>query len=482
MNSLQSEFVNLSGGLLVCAAGGLAAVISLFRLKNRDFTLLNFGLFAFLYGLRKLVETSTLKTFVGVPFTLPYFHGLLTYVLVIPISAFLVNIFGRGLYNSMVWVFRSAIVYAIAAITYDLFRPGPLTDVAIYRPLVVVWAAIWILNLLRSRKQRDIELHVMQVVFLTTFMFLVIDQLLSMGVLSWEFRLELPGFGVLFLGLGFVAVHHFLVNERKLYSIEQEIEIARRIQESNLPATINLPRGIDIAAKYVPMSTVAGDFYDFQTINPTGVGILIADVSGHGVGAALIGSMLKVCFASQAPHVADPAHVLTEINRILQGKMKDSFVTACSLFIDFENEIIRYSIAGHPPPFLQSKSTSTLMRLTRAGTILGPFPETVYENEELHFTKGDRLVLYTDGLVETKGKTGELYGDDRLEALIKAHSGDSAEFSANQIVEQVIKWSGRSGVGALDDDLTLIVADVLTERLAPIVRTEEDQALHVTLA
>ena len=482
MNSLQSDFVNTSAGLLVCAAGALAAVISLFRLKNRDFTLFNFGLFAFLYGLRKLAETSTLKTLVVVPFAIPYFHGLLTYAIAIPISAFLVNIFGRGLYNSMAWVFRSTIVYALAAIVYDLLRPGPLTDVGIYRPLVVVWAAVWIVNLLLSRKQRDIELRVIQVVFVTTLMFLVIDQLLSMGVLSWEFRLEQPGFGVLFIGLGFVAVHHFLVNERKLHSIEQEIEIARRIQESNLPATINLPGGIDIAAKYVPMSTVAGDFYDFQTTNSGGVGILIADVSGHGVGAALIGSMLKVCFASQAPHIADPAHVLTEINRILQGKMKDSFVTACCLFIDFEKEIIRYSIAGHPPPFLQSKSNPELKRLTRAGTILGPFPDTVYENEELHLAKGDRLVLYTDGLVETKGKTGELYGDDRLEALIKAQSGHSAEFTASQIVERVIKWSGRSGVGALDDDLTLIVADVLTEHLAPIARTEEDEAVHVTPA
>jgi sigma-B regulation protein RsbU (phosphoserine phosphatase) len=462
MNTLESEFLNISTGLLVCAGGLLASLVAVFRLKNRDFTLLNFGLFAFIYGLRRLVDTSTMQTLVGIPFTVPYFHGLLTYALVIPFSAYLVDIFGRGFYNSMVWVFRSAIVYTVAATAYDLLRPGPLTDVAIYRPLAVVWAIVWIANLLVSRRRRDLELRVLQVVFLTTLVFMLIDQLISMGVLTWAIQLEQPGFAVLFLGLGFVAVHHFFVNERKLHSMEQEIEIARRIQQSNLPGSIDFPKGATIAARYVPMSTVAGDFYDVQTKDETGAGILIADVSGHGVGAALIGSMLKVCFATQAPHVADPARVLTEINLALQGKIETSFVTACSLFFDFKKKILRYSIAGHPPPFLLRKSDPDIIKLTHAGTMLGPFPDSVYENEELRLAKGDRLVLYTDGLTETRSRTGELFGDDRLEAVIKALAGDSPDLTADRIVEDLLKWSGRSGGRSLDDDLTLIVVDVLT--------------------
>ena len=267
--------------------------------------------------------------------------------------------------------------------------------------------------------------------------------------------------------MGVVAVRHFFANERKLQSIEQEIEIARRIQESNLPARVNFPRGVDIAAKYVPMSTVAGDFYDVQTNDAMGVGVIIADVSGHGVGAALIGSMLKVCFASQAANIADPALVLTQINRILQGKIKDSFVTACSLYIDFQKGIVRYSIAGHPPPLLRRKSDSEIIRFAGGGTILGPFPNFVYQNEQLPLGKGDRLILYTDGVVETKNKAGEFYGDNRLEALVKAQAGDSPEACANQIVGQVIKWSGRSGGGSLDDDLTLIVVDLVPEGALP---------------
>ncbi len=460
MSTFQSEFVQIATGLLVCAVGLLASVISAFRLKTKDFTLLNFGLFAFWYGLRILVETQTMKMLVGFPFTAPYFHGLLTYALLIPFSALLVNLFGRGFYGSMVWVFWSTIVYTVLALVYDSFQPGPLTDVAVYRPLAVVWGLAWIINVLFSRSGREVELRVLQIVFLATLVLMIIDQLISIGALSWKVQLEQPGHFILFVGLGFVAVHHFFVNERKLHSIEQEIDIARRIQESNLPATLNCPGGIDIAARYVPMSIVAGDFYDIQTHNASGVGILIADVSGHGVGAALIGSMLKVCYASQAPHLADPALVLTQMNRILQGMIKDSFITACSVFIDFKSEVIRYSIAGHPPPIVWRKSSLETVRLSRAGTILGPFPDAVYENEEVPLAKGDRLVLYTDGLTETTSKTGEFYGERRLEEVIKASSNDSPNVTADHVVEQVIKWSRRSGGKSLDDDLTLIVADV----------------------
>ena len=92
---------------------------------------------------------------------------------------------------------------------------------------------------------------------------------------------------------------------------------------------------------------------------------MIADVSGHGIGAALIGSMLKVCFASQVPHIADPAHVLTEINRIIHGRIESSFVTACAVFIDFKNGVLRYSIVGRLPPILWRKSGSESIRLTQ---------------------------------------------------------------------------------------------------------------------
>ncbi len=463
MNTLKVDFGDITAGLFILFLGLISVVISLFRLKGKNFSLLNFGLFSSIYGIRWLVETPTMRALVGFPFTVPYFHGLLTYAVIIPLAGFLLNVFGRGLYNSMLWVFRTTIVYAVAAILYDLLRPGPLSDISINQTLVVLWCLVWIINVLFIRKQRDIEVDVLRAVFVTTLVFITIDNLTIRNFIPFGARLEHPGFMVLIIGLGYVAVHHFFSNERKLQDIEQEIEIARRIQQSNLPANIRSPRGIDIAARYVPMSAVAGDFYDVEIVHETSVGILIADVSGHGVGAALIGSMLKIAFASQVENISNPAKVLTEINRILQGKLEHSFVTACSLFIDGTNGKLWYANAGHPPPVLWRRSTKEMRPLSLGGTILGPFPNATYENITLDIVKDDRLVLYTDGITETTSKMGELFGEDRLEALIKEHSSNSADHTANLFIERLSKWSGRSGGSSLDDDLTLIIIDMLSK-------------------
>lgn len=461
MTTLETDFGSIAAGIFLSSVGLILVVVSLFRLRSKDFSLLNFGLFCTLNGIRWLVEIPTMKTLVGFPFTFPYFHGLLTYALVIPFSAFLVNIFGRGLYDSMLWVFRSTIVYAVAAIAYDLFRPEPLSGVSISRIVIVLWCIVWIWNILFIKRQGHIELRVLRIVFLATLVYTAIDNIINIRVLPWGVNFEHAGFLVLCIGLGYVAVHHFFSTERKLLAIGQEIEIARRIQRSNLPVNLRSPSGLDIAARYVPMSTVAGDFYDIQIKEQSGVGILIADVSGHGVGAALIGSMLKIAFASQAEHLPNPARVLTEINRVLHGKIEESFVTACSLFIDVNNRRVLYANAGHPPPLLWKGSKKEVSRFPLGGTILGPFPELVLENATLDLATGDRVILYTDGIIETKRRTAEFFGDDRLEAFIKEHSADSADTIADKLIEHLGSWSGRSEEGVLDDDLTFIVIDVV---------------------
>jgi sigma-B regulation protein RsbU (phosphoserine phosphatase) len=469
MSRIEIDFVNIACGLFVSFVGLIAVVISLFRLKSKDFTLSHFGLFCSVYGIRWLVETPTMVTLVGFPFTFPYFHALLTYIVPIPFSAFLVKIFGRGLYDSMIWFFRSTIIYAIAAIAYDLFRTETLAGTSINPIVVVAWCLVGIVNLVFVKGLPRNELLVLRSVFFFLFFCIANDNLVSLQLVPWRMRLEHVDIIVLCIGLGYVAVQRFFSTEKKLFAIEQELTIARRIQRSNLPDTYPTPAGLNIVARYVPMTAVAGDFYDIQTNGKTGLGILIADVSGHGVGAALVGSMLKIAFTSQSQHLDDPARVLMDISRILHDKIENSFVTACALYIDVEQGAFQYANAGHPPPMLWRESKREMLRLSHAGTILGPFPNSVYENEELRLAKGDRLILYTDGLVETKSKSGEFFGDHRLEALLEAHSSDSADVTADRIVEDLFKWSGGSRDSSLDDDLTLIIVDVLCEPSTPNV-------------
>jgi phosphoserine phosphatase RsbU/P len=126
-------------------------------------------------------------------------------------------------------------------------------------------------------------------------------------------------------------------NERRLLSIETELETARQIQSSILPATVPELENLRIAATYQPMNAVAGDFYQFVRSGNNHLGILMADVSGHGIPAALISSMIKVAMQSVAAHADDPAQVLSGLNRILWSEAHGQFASAAYVWIDPEN-------------------------------------------------------------------------------------------------------------------------------------------------
>jgi len=155
--------------------------------------------------------------------------------------------------------------------------------------------------------------------FVVWLLFVVHANLLGLKILTGQ-NVEFLGFLVFVACLGYVSARRTFANEERLLAINKELEIARRIQSSTLPQSVPTLRGLEITARYVPMSAVAGDFYDFLSVDEKRVGILVADVTGHGVPAALIASMLKVAFAGQATHAHDPVRVLTGLNRSLCGK------------------------------------------------------------------------------------------------------------------------------------------------------------------
>src|SRR5580700_11041907 len=187
----------------------------------------------------------------------------------------------------------------------------------------------------------------------------------------------------------------------QLLSIQHEMETARQIQLSILPREIPSIPGLDIAARYIPMTSVAGDFYDFIQIDEKRIGILVADVSGHGMPAALISSMLKIALSSQAAHASDPAQVLSGLNQALCGKFQGHYVTAAYILIDAAKQTLCYAGAGHPPLILWDNSARETRELVENGLFLGFFPDATYTSVEIPFREGDWGVLYTDGILET---------------------------------------------------------------------------------
>ena len=213
------------------------------------------------------------------------------------------------------------------------------------------------------------------------------------------------------------------------------------------------------------MSAVAGDFYDFLVLDERHIGILVADVTGHGVPAALIASMLKVAFAGQTAHAEDPASVLVGLNRALCGKFEEHFVTAAYVFVDLEKLVLRYGGAGHPPLLLASRGNTDAREcgsreVEANGLMLGLFPEATYSSLEIRLDPGDRIVLYTDGILESMNTAREEFGKSRLKKFLDA-SAFSASHVADALLVELRRWSATDKGRAQDDDITLLVLDFL---------------------
>ena len=247
---------------------------------------------------------------------------------------------------------------------------------------------------------------------------------------------------------------------QQLFTIQKEMETARQIQLSILPREIPEIEGLDIAARYIPMTSVAGDFYDFLVVDKKHVGILIADVSGHGMPAALIASMLKIALAAQTHNAANPAELLLGLNRALCGKFQHHYVTAAYVYVDMEKPTITYAGAGHPPLLMWNGSGEGVRDVLENGLFLGKFDIATYSAVELPLAPGDWCLLYTDGIPETCNAADIQYGDDRFRKFLAAEGTGSANQLALRLLDDVAQWSARGLGEDLDDDITMVALHV----------------------
>ena len=258
---------------------------------------------------------------------------------------------------------------------------------------------------------------------------------------------------------------HILLREARaqlaaqLLALNNELEMAREIQLSILPHSIPQLPDLKIAARFLPMTSVAGDFYDFIRIDEKHIGILIADVSGHGLPSALIASMLQVALKGQTHHAAEPAKVLAGLNLALCGKFTQNFVTAAYLYMDLENHLLRYAGAGHPPVLQWRNSTGKTAQVLENGLVLGMIEEASYEALEFPLEPRDRHVLYTDGVIEASNPDRELYGTDRFMRFMDSNKALDTDNFADACLAEIARWSGQSGEQSQQDDITLLVID-----------------------
>jgi sigma-B regulation protein RsbU (phosphoserine phosphatase) len=279
---------------------------------------------------------------------------------------------------------------------------------------------------------------------------------LSRTLLATPHLVNHLGFAVFLVSLGYVGVQIVFGNERRLLSIDKELEVARQLQFSILPSAVPEIQNLRIAVSYRPMTAVAGDFYEFIPVDEKRIGFLVADVTGHGVPAALIASMIKVATQSVEASANDPGEVLCGLNRILFKQLHEQYVSAAYLWLDMERGKALYSAAGHPP--LLRWREGALERIESNGLLFGVIPNPEYPVREFAIRTGDRLLLYTDGLIEPQNVGGESFGDRKLEEVIRKNQSRPPAELLEQMLSNIRTWQPASL--PQQDDITLVMIDV----------------------
>ncbi len=243
-----------------------------------------------------------------------------------------------------------------------------------------------------------------------------------------------------------VMLHEQLIEKKRL---QGQLEVARQVQLELLPPNDPQLPGYDISAYNFPTEEVSGDYYDWVAIYDDQLAIVIADVSGKGVPAALLMAFLRASLRA-ATHVGYATHIsMAKVNYLLWESIeRNQFVTAFYGILDAANRTLSYSNAGHNPPLLINEEGEPRF-IERGGLPLGMFRETRYYEYFLSLEPGEMLVLYTDGATEALNPAGEEFGRDRLAEVVKSGRTLTAREVVASLEREVLKWT--DGLGATDD-------------------------------
>ena len=421
------------------------------------------GIWSAIYGIGLLTQLPAVVAALPLSIhrSVPYVTAGIGYLtLVVGLCAFLELSLGIVRLLIKILIF-AGIAVALAGIGWFVFG-GSADKFIPYNTLIAVCALLILVTVVAVKKLSD------------RFMVLLNRRVLAVGTLvfalealwgnlSRNLHYQTPrvlghlAFAVFLLSFAIVAVQMISANERRLLSIDKELEVARQLQFSILPTAIPEIQNVRIAVCYRPMTAVAGDFYEFVCVDGNRIGFLVADVTGHGVPAALIASMIKVATQSVEACAHDPREVLRGLNRILFKQLHEQYVSAAYLWMDTEHGTALYSAAGHPP--LLRWRDGRLERIESNGLLFGIVPDPDYPVCELSIHRGDRFLLCTDGVIEPENARGDSFGDKKLEEVVRNNQSRPPSELSDQLLSEIRLW--RPPSHAQQDDITLIVIDVV---------------------
>jgi serine phosphatase RsbU (regulator of sigma subunit) len=241
--------------------------------------------------------------------------------------------------------------------------------------------------------------------------------------------------------------------------IEQELRIARLIQQTLLPKTLPELPGYDVAAYYQPAREVGGDFYDFLELEDGRLGLVVGDVTDKGVPAALVMATTRTMLRAAAQRLFSPGEVLRRANDALVTDIPPNmFITCLYAILEPESGHLVYANAGHDLPYRRKAGTSSesAQELRATGMPLGLMPGMGYEEKEIVLEKGESVLFYSDGLVEAHDPQREMFGFPRLQGMVGTHrSGGSSLIGF--LLSELTRFTGEGW--EQEDDITLVTLE-----------------------
>ena len=298
------------------------------------------------------------------------------------------------------------------------------------------------------------------------------------GHVRWSLTTKVPLRDIREKIIGVVGISHDITERKRMEQelrhrteeMETDVRMARQIQEAFFSQTYPVfPLGVApeasalrFAHRYVPASTLGGDFFDIVRLSDTRCGILICDVMGHGVRAGLLTALIRGVVEEVGQHARDAAQVLGEINRALMPIVHQTgqpvFATAFYAVIDRTAGTLSFGNAGHPPPLLLRALTGAVEQLSLADPepATGLIEDFVYSSHECSFAAGDVFLGYTDGLFEAGDAAGNQFGEARLRAFLAGHAGLPGAALLDQLVGEIVAFTGQAH---FDDDICALTVE-----------------------
>ncbi|MDA3890787.1 MAG: SpoIIE family protein phosphatase [Salinivirgaceae bacterium] len=461
-NITTSSTWKLLIGFMYLVLGMVAFIIFALRIKKSEGFIFYLGLLNISFGLNLLYDNPLIQL-TDLPSPVFWSIALPMVVFIVPVAfiLFIRYFIGWGWRYSILLLLIYSVIQGVFRVFADFTQPaqeiyGTTNTIFGFLAVVVLFLHLFLPDM---RKNREVQIIGAGLGFYLLALFY--NNLAKIQWLPERLSFDDPAYFFFNICLIYVAFRRIANTEKEFFAVKKDLETARKIQNAILPDQNPKGETYEVSAAYLPMALIGGDYYDYQMHDNLHIGLLIADVSGHGISAALIASMLKVAFTAQVQNARNPAIVLQQINLSLNGQLNNEFITAGYLGIDLANKELTYSSAGHPPMVLHRRKTDKIEEVKVAGIPIGVLDDMECKEINMKIESGDRLVLYTDGILEVFNSAGEAMGKNRFMDLIIESKNLFVEDATENIIEKINAWSEKDDGETHEDDITLVIFDVL---------------------